>query len=217
MRARIEALSRYIVTPETAEHRVFTWMAYPVLPDKNLIVFPRDDDTAFGILHSKHHEIWATALGNRMGAGNQRRYNSLSCFETFPFPKGLGPDIPAIEYADDPRAIAISAAARRLSELRDNWLNPAELVRREAEAVPGFPDRIAPVNKEAADILKKRTLTNLYNARPTWLKDAHRALDEAVAKAYGWPIEISDEEILARLFTLNQERAAKSGLDNSGL
>ena len=32
--------------------------------------------------------------------------------------------------------------------------------------------------------LKKRTLTNLYNERPTWLKLAHKALDEAVLAAY---------------------------------
>ena len=32
--------------------------------------------------------------------------------------------------------------------------------------------------------LKKRTLTNLYNERPTWLKLAHEALDRAVLSAY---------------------------------
>ena len=55
--------------------------------------------------------------------------------------------------------------------------------------------------------LKKRTLTNLYNQRPTWLDLAHRALDEAVLEAYGWPHDLSDEEILARLLKLNGERA----------
>jgi hypothetical protein len=47
--------------------------------------------------------------------------------------------------------------------------------------------------------LKGRTLTNLYNARPTWLDLAHRKLDEAVLDAYGWPHDQGDEEILARL------------------
>lgn len=32
--------------------------------------------------------------------------------------------------------------------------------------------------------LKKRTLTNLYNDRPTWLKLAHDKLDRAVLAAY---------------------------------
>ncbi|MFG1426778.1 class I SAM-dependent DNA methyltransferase [Roseixanthobacter glucoisosaccharinicivorans] len=211
MRRQIETLPRYAVTPETAEYRLFFWLRYPILPDKNLIVIAKDDDATFGILHSRVHELWATVLGNRMGVGNQRRYNNLTCFETFPFPEGLTPNIPAADYADDPRAMAIAKAAARLNELRENWLNPPDLVRREPEVVPGYPDRILPVSPEAEAILKKRTLTNLYNARPTWLANAHKALDEAVAAAYGWPADLSDDEVLARLFALNQERAAAKG------
>ena len=55
--------------------------------------------------------------------------------------------------------------------------------------------------------LKKRTLTNLYNARPTWLDNAHKTLDAAVFAAYGWPADLSDEAILERLLALNLERA----------
>ena len=57
--------------------------------------------------------------------------------------------------------------------------------------------------------LKKRTLTNLYNQRPTWLDLAHCRLDEAVLDAYGWPHDLSDEEILERLLGLNLERAGE--------
>jgi hypothetical protein len=77
------------------------------------------------------------------------------------------------------------------------------------EVVPGFPDRILPVDDKAAAVLKKRTLTNLYNERPAWLANAHRALDEAVAAAYGWPADLPDEEVLARLLALNLERAGE--------
>ena len=52
-----------------------------------------------------------------------------------------------------------------------------------------------------------RTLTNLYNARPTWLDNAHRALDAAVAEAYGWAADLGDGEVLERLLALNLERA----------
>ncbi len=74
-------------------------------------------------------------------------------------------------------------------EQRDAWLNP-----------PGA--------SEAE--LKKRTLTNLYNQRPDWLDLAHKKLDAAVFDAYGWPHDLTDEEILERLLALNLERA---GLD----
>ena len=162
----------------------------------------------FGILQSYIHEYWCTYFGNRIGAGNQRRYNASFVYLTFPFPEGLTPDIPAADYAGDPRAQAIAEAARRLNELRENWLNPEDLVERVPEVVEGYPDRILPKDEAAAAILKKRTLTNLYNERPAWLDHAHKALDEAVAAAYGWPADQSDEEILERLFHLNQERAA---------
>ena len=77
------------------------------------------------------------------------------------------------------------------------------------EVAPGFPDRIVAVSPQAAAVLKKRTLTNLYNERPAWLDNAHRDLDAAVAAAYGWPADLSEEEALARLLALNLERAAK--------
>ena len=99
----------------------------------------------------------------------------------------------------------VAAAARQLDELRNNWINPADLVRSEPEVVPSFPDRLLPVDGKAAAILKQRTLTNLYNERPAWLANAHRELDEAVAAAYGWPTQIGSEEALQRLLALNQE------------
>ncbi len=75
--------------------------------------------------------------------------------------------------------------SHRLNALREAWLNPPEWVDRVPEIVPGYPDRLIPKPAHAAE-LKKRTLTNLYNARPAWLDHAHQALDVAVAAAYGW-------------------------------
>ncbi len=204
MRNAIIKVTRYLVTPETSEYRLWIWLKVPVLPDKNLIVVARDDDTTFGILHSRMQALWALRLGTSLE--DRPRYTSSTTLETFPFPEGLTPNIPAADYASDPRAIAIAEAARHLNELRENWLNPADLVKRVPEVMPGFPDRILPISEEAAAILKKRTLTNLYNERPAWLDHAHRALDETVAAAYGWPADLSDEQILERLFQLNQER-----------
>ena len=93
--------------------------------------------------------------------------------------------------------------AQRLVELRDRWLNPPEWVEWVDEPVPGYPKRAVPRDEDAAKALKKRTLTNLYNARPQWLGDAHDALDAAVAAAYGWPADISDDDVLRELLALN--------------
>ena len=85
----------------------------------------------------------------------------------------------------NPHAQAIAKAVQRLNELRDQWLNPPELIRREPEIIAGYPDRVLPVDEAAAKELKKRTLTNLYNLKPQWLLKAHETLDKVVAGAYG--------------------------------
>ena len=212
MRRAMSCLKRFIVTPEVSKHRIFTWAPIGVCPDKNLIVIARDDDTTFGVLQSRFHERWALGTGTWLGVGNDPRYTYTTTFETFPFPTGLTPNLPAASYAADPRAQAIAAAAHDLVEKRDSWLNPPDLVERVPEVVPGFPDRIVPRNAMAAAVLKTRTLTNLYNTRGTpegtWLDNLHRALDEVVADAYGWPADLSDDEILSRLLDLNRARAA---------
>jgi len=74
--------------------------------------------------------------------------------------------------------------------------------------VPGYPDRILVKDAQAAVTLRTRTLTNLYNQRPQWLADAHRDLDAAVAAAYGWPADISEEDALAKLLEMNLARTA---------
>ena len=67
--------------------------------------------------------------------------------------------------------------------------------------------RVVARHPDYAKKLRERTLTNLYNERPAWLASAHRVLDEAVFAAYGWPVEVSDEELLAKLLALNLSRA----------
>ena len=66
--------------------------------------------------------------------------------------------------------------------------------------------RLVPKDAANAAELKKRTLTNLYNARPAWLANAHAALDASVLAAFGWPADISDDELLTKLLELNLSR-----------
>jgi type II restriction/modification system DNA methylase subunit YeeA len=206
MRSAVRNLEKYIVTPEVSALRLLVWARRSVLPDCKIMVIAREDDTTFGLLSSRFHASWATYNGGVRGAG--RTYTPSTAFETYPFPQGLAPNIEAKDYEKDPRAEAIAKAAKRLDELRNNWLNPSDLVETVPEVVAGYPDRILPKDEKAAVELKKRTLTNLYNARPQWLDDAHRDLDAAVAAAYGWPADISEEDALAKLLDLNLSRAA---------
>jgi type II restriction/modification system DNA methylase subunit YeeA len=180
MRVALQGKRRFIATPAVAKHRIFVWMPPEVLCNQGTLVFAREDDYFFGVLHSRAHELWALRMGTSLE--DRPRYTPTTTFETFPFPWP-----PGTEPADDPRVAAIAEAARELVEKRERWLNPEGAS--EAE-------------------LKKRTLTNLYNQRPAWLDMAHRKLDRAVFAAYGWPDDLSDEAILERLLALNRERAA---------
>ena len=204
----LKELSRYIVTPRVAKHRLFVWLNANVCPDSATIAIARDDDTTFGILHSRFHEVWALRKGTSLGAGNDPRYTPTSTFQTFPFPPGLEPNVPASSYSAEPRAIEIAEATRVLVTLRDRWLNPPEWVKWIEEPIPDYPARPVPRDEAAAKELKNRTLTRLYNAKPQWLVNAHAALDAAVAAAYGWPEDITEKDALTALLALNLERGA---------
>ncbi len=214
MRKALEGLKRFIVTPMVSSTRIFVFLDATYLANQKLVVIPRDDDTCLGILSSKFHECWTLSMCAWIGTGNDVTYSPTMTFETFPFPEGLSPDILADDYADDPRAQAIAAAAINLNATRANWINPPELVSFEPEVVKGYPERISCVNNSPKKYLEARNYTNLYNTRPAWLINIHRTLDEAVADAYGWGAEfrngtLTDDEILVRLLRLNQERACK--------
>ena len=186
MRSALSGKHRFIATPAVSKYRIFVWMKPDVLCNQGTLVFAHEDDFFFGVLQSIPHELWARGTGTQLReAESGFRYTPTSTFETFPFPWP-----PGQEPQGDQLVEAITDAARNLVQLRDDWLNDS--------SVP-----------EADQ--KKRTLTNLYNARPQWLADAHQGLDVAVFAAYGWPADLSDQEILARLLELNQARAATRG------
>jgi len=139
-----------------------------------------------------------------------------TCFETFPFPWDHRLPVTALTPEQQAHHARISEAARALVELRTRWLNPPEWTR---EAVLEFPAsetgawshlrdpqtglaryvRTVPRDPGCAKHLADRTLTKLYNARPAWLAAAHATLDAAVAAAYGWPADLPEKDILARL------------------
>ena len=134
------------------------------------------------------------------------RYTPTTTFESFPFPDGLTPDIPATEYQKNPKATDIAEAARELVQLRDRWLHPPEWATWVDEPVPNYPRRPVARSADAAKQLKGRTLTSLYNSRPQWLVNAHAELDAAVASAYGWKSDISDDSICKELLASNLDR-----------
>ncbi|WP_420632244.1 class I SAM-dependent DNA methyltransferase [Candidatus Leptofilum sp.] len=234
LKAARQGLSRVIITPRVAKHRIFIWANVELLPDSRLFAITREDDYFFGVLHSRVHETWSLATSSRHGDGSdggRPTYNNTTCFETFPFPWPPGQEP---SEATDERVAAIAHWARALVAWRANWLNPPR------------DGLYAGLGTAYDKMVKKRTLTNLYNGlvyyrstvratrrvaptAPTlWdqtefdkvtrksvtradiqeLDDIHAALDQAVLDAYGWPHDLTDEQILERLLALNLERAS---------
>ena len=216
MRKAIASIERYIATVRVAKYRIFVWLDRTTLCSNKLIVIARDDDYFFGVLHSRFHEVWSLANASRHGVGNDPAYTPSTCFETFPFPWP-----PGKEPQEDPRVQAIATAAKQLDAMRNGWLHPPA-----AEIGVTISEKM----------LQKRTLTNLYNMLTLYreqfkgksrqpaawseaaqhlidigdietLDHIHTSLDHAVLDAYGWPHNLSEEQILERLLALNLERA----------
>ena len=87
MWAALGELSRYIATPRVAKYRLFAWLDARVCPDSATIAIARDDDTTFGILHSRFHEIWSLRLGTWLGKGNDPRYTPTTHIRDVPVPR----------------------------------------------------------------------------------------------------------------------------------
>jgi type II restriction/modification system DNA methylase subunit YeeA len=199
---------------------LFVWVPSVELVSNAIECFFREDDLFHGILHSRIHDCWARAPGVGTQVREREsgfRYTPTTCFDTFPLPE------PTTEQQS-----AVAETAAELDRLRDTWLNPPEWTHEETLTFPGSVDgpwgryvtgadergigtvhyrRRVAKDEKAAKELAKRTLTNLYNQMPAWLRQAHQKLDDAVFAAYGWESSLSDEEILARLLELNVRRA----------
>ena len=184
----------FIATPNVTKYRLFRLVEGRILPDHQLIAFARSDHYFLGILHSATHELWARRMGTQLREVESGfRYTPSTCFETFPLPWP-----PGTEPVGDPLHGRISTAAETLNEQRERWLNPPEWIDPIAEQIDAtddfadVPAEARPLIRQSAIMalaakdpnLKKRTLTNLYNQRPTWLQLAHGELDRAVLAAY---------------------------------
>jgi len=191
MRPMFGGLSRYIATCRTAKHRVFGFLECGILPDAKLIAIGLEDAASLAVLSSRFHVTWAIAAGAWLGVGNDANYNHAQCFNPFPFP-----DL----------TTAQAARLRSLGEQLD--------AHRKAQ--------------QAAH--PKLTLTGLYNVleklrageriegkdREVYeqglvgiLRKLHDDIDAEVAAAYGWPVDLPENDLLQRLVDLNRERAAE--------
>jgi SAM-dependent methyltransferase len=184
-------LLRYIVTVETAKHRVFVFLDQSILPDNKLVAIASDDAYILGVLSSRAHVPWALAAGSWLGFGNDPVYVKTRCFEPFPFP-----DV----AADQKLKIRTLAEQLDAHRKRQQDLHPNLTLTGMYNLLEKLRSGEALTDKERQD--HEMGLVSV-------LKQLHDELDLAVFAAYGWPKTISDEEILERLVALNRERATE--------
>lgn len=185
MRIALAKRERFIATPAAGRHRAFVWLPSDLLPDCSLVVFARDDDYFFGVLHSRWHDAWTrwtTPPPHAMTRAS--RYAPAACFETFPLPWPPNTPLGKLTRVQEQHRTAIAQVASMLDTQRHEWLEGG------SGSTP--------------------TLAGLYQVRPPWLRRIQALIDEAVAAAYGWPADLPDDEVILLLLALNQERAAGS-------
>lgn len=190
-RPALVGLNRYIATVETSKHRFFVFLDKSILPDNKLVNFALDDAFYLGILSSRIHVAWALAAGSRLGVGNDPVYVKTTCFEKFPFP-----------VCDESHKAHIRELGQSLDDHR----------KRQQSQHPRLT--ITDMYNVMGKLRAEETLTDKdkiihEQGLVSILKEIHDKLDLAVSEAYGWPVSLTDEEILERLVALNTERASE--------
>ncbi len=194
MRAAVEPLDRYIATVETVKHRIFQFVNARVVPNHMVIAVALEDDFSLGVLSSRMHLEWTYANCGLLGVAKfeqGHRYTKSKIFDRFPFPdatKDQRTTIGAIaEELDGTRKAVLTQhpelTLTSLYNLREKLVNEKSF----------SPDEEGQRMRGRVDIIS----------------ELHHRLDTAVAEAYGWPADLSDEEIVTRLVALNAERAAE--------
>jgi hypothetical protein len=234
LRSGLAHLNRYIATVETAKHRTFQFLSGSILPDNKLVAITVQDALALGVLSSKPHVLWSLRAGGWLGVGNDSVYIKSKVFDPFPFPyppESLKAEIRAVaeeldafrkaRQAEHPKLtltqmynvlekLKAMAAARRASSIipgrstaEGKGMHSAEHNRQSpslASGSPGMTRGEAVALTPDEERIKDEGLILI-------LKELHERLDALVLPAYGWPADLSDEEILERLVALNAERA----------
>jgi hypothetical protein len=221
LRDALVGLHRYIATVETAKHRFFVFLDQSIMPDNMLVSIALDDAHFLGVLSSRIHVCWALKAGGRLGVGNDPRYNKTRCFETFPFPAATDAQKARIrdlaEQLDAHRKqrqaehpdLTMTGMYNVLERLRSHQSSPSNAPATQRgtgfQPVAGNGQNARATTEPLTPAERKIHEQGLVSV----LKQLHDDLDAAVFEAYGWPVTLTDQQILEKLVALNAERAAE--------
>jgi hypothetical protein len=189
LRPALSGLRRFIATPITSKHRVFSFLSAEILPDDALLAVASSDAFLLGVLSSKYHTSWCAVSAGFLG--KTPRYIKADCFDPFPFPDATQSQRAAIaEIAEDLDAHRKARLAAHPHLTLTALYNCLEALR---------------ANRKLTDAER-----DIHDAgQVSILREYHEKLNEAVAAAYGWPAKLPEADIIARLVALNAERVAE--------
>lgn len=179
------------MTPEVAKFRPFVFVGGEVLPDASLYVIATTDAYVLGVLSSSIHRSWVLAPGVGGTLENRPRYHNSRCFDAFPFPA-----------ATETQRQTIRDLAEQLNAHRKQVLAAYQNL-----TLTGLYNVLEKLRKGEALTKKEQDIHE--RGLVSVMKHLHEQIDAAVFDAYGWPRDLSDEEILGRLVELNNERRAE--------
>jgi hypothetical protein len=191
MRDGLNGLNRYVATVETSKFKPFVFIAGDVVPDHKLYAIASDDALILGVLSARVHQVWALAAGGHLGVGNDPTWTNTTCFLPFPFPASTA------KQAERTRALAEELDAHRK---RQQAAHPDLTI----TGMYNVLERL-----RSGEVLSAKDKVIHEQGLVSVLKKLHDDLDAAVFDAYGWPHDLTDEQILERLVALNAERAAE--------
>ncbi|MBD2252689.1 Eco57I restriction-modification methylase domain-containing protein [Nostoc parmelioides] len=206
--ASIHQLNNVLACSRHQPHWTLTMLPSRAIWSDALVVFAFSSMSAFAILQSRIHEIWARFFGSSMK--DDLRYTPSDCFETFPFPEN---------WETNP---TLEAIGKEYYEYR------AALMVRNNQGLTDTYNRFHDPEERDPDILKLRSL---HAAMDKAVLEAYRWSDiptdctflldyddedeeEETSNGrqrkkpwrYRWTEEVHDE-VLVRLLNLNQKRA----------
>ena len=187
MRRALAGLQRFIATLETSKHRFFLFQPAEVMADHTVFVIASDDADVLGVLSSRVHVAWAIAAGATLE--DRPRWRNVTCFEPFPFPA----------CSDD-----LKSRIRTLGEFLDAHRKRQQALHPDL-TITGMYNVLTKLRSGEALTAKEKIIHE--QGLVSVLKQIHDDLDAAVFDAYGWPHDLTDEQILERLVALNRERA----------
>jgi len=192
LKTALTNLNRFIATVDTARHRVFQFLTSDIICDDKNVIVADDDAFILGALSSKVHVTWSIRAGGWLGAGNDAVYTKTRTFDPFPFPA-----------THDLQQQRIRVLAEELDAHRKRMLaeHPHLTLTGLYNVLEKLRAGTAPAALEQSD---RRTFDD---GLVLIIQELHDKLDAAVFDAYGWPVTLTDDEILANLVALNKARA----------